>query len=785
MLATALDHIEMSRALTRQRRAVFSNALFHRLGLRPGGWKVAIMTIMLGIAVTSLKARGAEAPVPTTEIAVNDFTRDRTLFDSGVAVGLNQASIPISGTATPGEVIEGRIVSEGGFLADWEVWATAAPDGTWSTTLSSERSAHWMRVEARVQSEPFVRSYTSNRFGVGHVIALWGQSEVVRLRSLAHDSLTPETLLADDQVQAMWFDGAPVVKHLSAIDPHSSALAAMANVLISERPADKFAIVFQAVAGTGFRELVDDSNAGRDWADDAVLHSFATADGQHVGLPAVSWFASPGALGANYEDALFPLFTGKTATGAAVTFPAQITYGNGASYTADHWFGELYDLSRTRWIAYGPHRFDIGADMQSATVLATGGVQNNLTNKQLARESWREMLENPHAAGVFLPAGLEPLTYQNGVSDGQGGWIDYSHPAGSTDDGAPMLARLTAHAILQAADLVDWDVPNFDMAFWEPSGAYVEVWSTAGPITTIRQSRSETALDNSHPHWTDVLGWQINGAPAERAEIVAGRVRIFPNQGVFVPSDVIDFGEGGSTGMVKFPQDYYAQTYKDLPIVDVGADLVEGISVRPLPEMSVLTNTLTGQASEFVTSSTGPHFIDPNPLGSGVGQFQLRADFAPVLPSSGSQIIATTTGNYLKLEAMPDGALRLRVRDDAGVILLSNATTNAGVLIDTVQAELVLAVDLVSGFARIWVNDNLVFDQSFSSTSNLLPSNRILLLLASFSGGLQVEGSFTKLSVWKDATSDGSLPASAPYKEFSGPPGLVNSDPWKNGADAI
>src|SRR5690606_40319100 len=71
---------------------------------------------------------------------------------------------------------------------------------------------------------------------------------------------------------------------------------------------------------------------------------------------------------------IFPLFSGKTIAGATVTFPATISYGAGLSYHADHWFGELYDYTRTRWVPYGPHRFDIDAEMQRSEERRVGKV---------------------------------------------------------------------------------------------------------------------------------------------------------------------------------------------------------------------------------------------------------------------------------------------------------------------------------------------------------------------------------------------------------------------------
>jgi len=731
-----------------------------------------------------MRAQESTPFVAMTQITLNPFTRDKTLFDSGAAFGRDLADITLSGTGTAGETVQLRLIHEGGEATSWTDLTTIPASGDWQAVTSQGRSANWIRPEVRIKSEPVTRALGAHRFGVGHVVALWGQSEIVRIRSLAHDLITAEPLLADDMVQAIWTDGTPMVKHLTDADPHTAALAAMANVFLTERPNDKVAIVFQAVSGTGLRALVDDSDPDRSWNDDAALHAFATADGQHVGIPAMSWFASPGSLGEHYGDGFFPLFTGKTTDGTAVTFPAQITYGTSGSYTANHWFGELYDPAHTRWAPFGPHRFDITEDMQSAKVTSAGAMQDNLSNKQEARLAWRDMTANAHAANWFLPAGPEPLAYRNGVPDGAGGWTDQSHPADDHDDGAALYARLVAHAVLQTSGLTSWSVPEFDMCAWEPSGGYVEVWSSAGAVTTLRHARGETPLGTDFSHWTDVFGWQINGAPASRAELVSGRVRLYPQTGSFSPSDIITFGEGGASGAVQFPEDFYAEVYKNYPIVDVGAGRIEGVAVRPLPDPSVLTNTLVALDPSFVTGASGPHFKDPAQMGAGVGEIQFALDLAMTVPTSGSRTLMTTTGNYMKLEVLPSGTLRVRVRDNDGTVMVNNVETDSGVVTSLVRTRIVLGINMGTGMTRIWVDGVLKMDQSFTPGSGVLPSNRILLLLATANGSYQTEATVQQIDIWKASTTDGSDPASGLYKTFTGPAPVVNSDAWKLGDDA-
>ncbi|MCA9864717.1 MAG: hypothetical protein KC432_16900, partial [Thermomicrobiales bacterium] len=529
---------------------------------------------------------------------------------------------------------------------------------------------------------------------------------------------------------------------------------------------------------------VNDADTTRNWADDRALHDFATADGQHVGLAAMSWFAAPGSLGAAYGEAMFPLFAGKTIAGVPVTFPATISYGAGLSYHADHWFGELYDYTRTRWVPYGPHRFDIDADMQDATHVLGGAVQSNLANKQAARQSWRAMLALP-AATMFLPTAVEPVTYVNGVDDGAGSWTDFSHPAGNTLDGIQAWARLTAHAILRSTGLSTWAVPTFDQSLWESTGAWVEVWSSSGSVTTTRRARGEPALGSGLSHWTEVMGFQINGAPARNAQIVAGRVRVFPNAGTFTYADAIQYGEGGATGMIAFPEDHVAATWKNLPIVNVGAAGVDGIPVAPLPAAATLANTLPAAAQPFTTSATGPYFLDPANVPAGTAQITFAARFRlAALPPTGSYILFAQSGGSFDVEILNNGSLRVNIRDSAAVKVLNNALVSAG-LGGGIWYDLVCSADHVAKVCRLQLNGALIATLPFSvAGTGLFASSRALSFLARNNGTLQYVGAAETLRAWLTATAAGDAPATTPHKSIAGPASLANADPWKLGANA-
>lgn len=732
---------------------------------------------------------GGSTPAPNLgSVTLASFSADRVIFDSGAGVGLAEADIPLSGTSTAGEVVQARAVSldDGGATTTaWADLATADPGGVWSGTITVPRSASWFRPEVRLKAQPSVAAQGAHRFGVGHVIAIWGQSEPDRIISAFHNTTTPPAVDDPEAVQILHGAAATPLRHfVTNAAPLAAGAAALAATLIAERPGEKFAVIFHTVPGTDPRELVDDTNPGRSWAADKALHDFATADGQHVGLAAMSWFAAPGSLGSAYGEAMFPLFSGKTIAGATVTFPATISYGAGLSYHADHWFGELYDYTRTRWVPYGPHRFDIDAEMQDATHLLGGAVQSNLANKQAARQSWRAMLALP-AATMFLPAAVEPVTYVNGFDDGAGGWTDFSHPAGNTPDGIQAWARLTAHAILRSAGLSTWAVPAFDQSLWEPTGAWVEVWSSAGPVTTTRRARGEPALGSGQPHWTEVIGFQVNGAPARNTQIVAGRVRIFPNAGAFIYADSIQYGEGGATGMIAFPEDYLAAIWKNLPIVTIGAAGVDGIPVTPLPSAAALTNTLPAAAQPFATTSTGPYFLDPANVPAGTTQITFSARFRlAALPPTGSYILFAQSGGSFDVEVLNNGSLRVNIRDSAAVKVLNNALVSAG-LGGGIWYDLVCSADHAAQVCRVQLNGVLIATLPFSvAGTGFFASNRAIGFLARNNATLQYVGTAETLRAWFAATGSGDAPATMPYKSIAGPASLANADPWKLGANA-
>ena len=743
----------------------------------------------LSLSLQNSNPRLATVLPPSDVVSLAEFSRDRTLFDSGAGFGRTVATVPIAGGGSAGQIVQARAVSlddGGATTTGWADVATIPAGGIWSGTIAAPRSTSWFRPEVRLKASPTVTAQGSNRFGVGHVIAIWGQSEPDRIISTFYDLTTAPVVADPEAVQLIYGAAAtPARAFVTTALPFTAAASAMASTLISTRPGEKFAVIFHTVPGTDPRALVDDADTSRLWSADKALHDYATADGQKVGLAAMSWFASPGSLGVNYGEALYPLFSGKLLSGTAVSFPTNVTYGGTLNYPADHWFGELYDYANTKWVAYGPHRFDIDGDMIDATHYVGGASQFNLINKQTSRESWRSMLTAPTAT-MFLPLGIEPINYENGVDDGAGSWTDLAHPAGNSVDGAQAYARLTALAVLEAADLTTWPAPAFDNCLWEVSGAYVEVWSSAGPVTTTRLARGDTALGATFPHWTTVMGFQINGQAAQNAQIVAGRVRIFKNGGGnFASTDSIQYGEGGATGALQFPEDQLNATWKNLPIVNVGATGLNGISLRPLPSAAVLANTLPAIAPKFTTASTGPYFWSPTNVPAGITAVTFAARFKLTAMPSATYIIFTQNNLGFDAEILNNGTMRFTIKDGAGVAVLSANIVAAGILAN-VWYDIVCAADQTAKTLKVKINGVLVATVAFTTAGNgVFQSTRALGFLARNSASkLQFIGDVEYLKVWHSVTGTGDAPLTAPLKLIVGPAAVANADSWKLGINA-
>ena len=501
--------------------------------------------------------------------------RDGTIVDGRTGLGL-------SGGARPGATVEIRLSDADGPVSDWTAIATADAAGRWSGPLPSlPRKAGWVTPELRLRPGPEERpeaqieGLTAARLAAGHVVAIWGQSELHRAVLPAHAALDRAPPVRDPEALRVSFSrsagddyGDPaqfVQAQVSDATPVTAHMAALSNLLAEAAPGERFHLVFHTRAGTGLQQLLADTQPGRRWADDVALQAFALPEGGRPGLAWMSWYNSDAALAQNYGRVLFAALTGHGADGTPLR---RGEVPPGGRLPMDHAFPDLYGPG-TDWAIAGPHRFEM--DNFDAPVAA-------------CRAAVNRMFDNPLLPGNIHRA-LEPLTYLNGNPRWKG---DFSHPdtLEAPGDGMTRLMLLMGTSILRQLGFMRWPLPEFDAARLTEEGRVVEVWSSTGPVTTTRRVQGG-ALP---PGAAAVAGFTVDGVPARHVALSEGRVQIRRDaQGSpFARGTRIAFGAGG-IGSEELERDTRdRQVWRDYPIVDMGQAVLEGIPVKAQTPRAVL-----------------------------------------------------------------------------------------------------------------------------------------------------------------------------------------------------
>lgn len=496
-------------------------------------------------------------------LTLTDFSRDLVVFDTGAALGSVTALLPLAGTATPGAAVQYRIVTDAGVqVHGWADLATANGAGNWSGNAAADLNVAALRPEVRLKLATSVTATTANRFYAGHVIALLNQSEWARVMMAGFSHVAFTGLADDTALQVTYWDDAPTPPlapapaHLTVTQTLLNAsarfrpLGAMSNTFATVRPGEKFHVIWSTLSGTGLAGLLDDADASRDWVTyDEAIHDLALQDGQHPGLQWMSWYSADGST---YQAQMVDLWYGavlrKTRAGATIT-PGQ-TVG---VFTYDHFLADMYDPTVAPVVISGPHRFE------------NAGYASSLPAVRLA---WDTVFADPAWTAVAR-RGMEITTYLNTTGDP-------AHPSAASADGYQRLLTYTALDMLQQMGFGTWPTPAFDNAYLDPGRAYVEVWSSAGPITTTRIAEGRGGTPPAGVVW----GFKVNNVATTATTIVSGRVRITRT---WADGDVLTFAndnvgdDGNPLG-----------TWQDYPIVDVGQPAMPGIPVRPNTPQSVL-----------------------------------------------------------------------------------------------------------------------------------------------------------------------------------------------------
>ncbi|OSP54071.1 hypothetical protein [Pseudoruegeria sp. SK021] len=771
----------------------------------------------------------ATAQVPDNDLVATlaPFPLDTVFFDSGAARGVNQTSIPLSGelrtgkglAAPDGSVVRARLVRANTQLpvTEWQDIATTS-GGNWSGLLTlGQRSSH--RLHVQVGSPGSGTQTTGGQdIVIGHIIVLIGQSEEAYMLS----PVTDTTLLQALRPTVMDEDALRVVTYRSGgeypgtsydtngILPvtndtmYHSALGYMSNFFAQNAPGERFLLIDAAVSGTSYRNLASDALAvsNNEATDRTWVESFAggvrmlRAYGTEPGMLMSTWTAAPATTSDGYRLRLYPLYTGRYAQeqGGAAYVLGQDAINN---RPYDYLFydltgqgrGEL-DPAKTMAYFYGPHRFE------NSELTAT---------KQDTRVSIRNFVDD--GLSHILPfAGPEILSYESGFQAigssyeltraAAMNWIDYAHPSKFSEDGSPRRAQYTALAALYGLGIgpdaaQSHDVPEFNQAYWEPAGAYAEFWyedsdGATPAITTTRLARGVDAIPRTLsgtgagaetdiagadlPHRAEVAGFEIDGAAAETVTIEAGRVRVYPNSGIFTGNTRIDFGRGGASGIHTvsgieiddvIQADLFDKIWMNLPIATGMVLGVEGIPLRPLPDQIEIGSSLPAAPKFTVSENTA--IYDSRNWGATTPitvRFRLTAN--PLSNAEVGLLRLPVGGSELKLSLISGRGLRYSFGPAGLAGNIVSPLPYGGVM-----REFVITADPTTGSFGLYVDGTEVVSQATGTTGTWSGSYGLRLLGLSSGAGM-VSAGVESIMIWEAFTADGSAPAATPYKVISG-----------------
>ncbi|WP_138470115.1 hypothetical protein [Poseidonocella sp. HB161398] len=752
--------------------------------------------ISIGLALRTQPAAGEAAP-PEPEITwiatAGEFSRDQVIFDSGAQLGLAAAPVPLSGStdAPDGTAIEARAVAAeaGGQATGWRQVGTAQ-GGAWSGSFVLPRSTAWMRIQTRPAGSTKIRAMAA-RCAAGHVWAVWEQSNWNRIQdydSSMEDQLLPVARPGDMQVVKRDGQGGAVFVPVSTDEFVSPAVSDMANAFSVMRPGEKLCILFHTQSGTSPQDALtmveEDAEYGtegiRDWAVEAQIHALGTQDGQAVGMVFCAGWIAFNAGAASTPNVIANYFLGHNMAGGATTPVAQ-----GLPRLMPAGQGGLYDYGYTRFAWAGPH--GRAKSLPAAAAIADA---SQLPGYAVTADTEYDGMIAALAAGMGAAENPETLPYIGPTSGAERDPADTAHMTKSTPEGRQRLARIGLHNMLQTLGLAPTALPVLDQRWDVPDGSAAYFGISGRDLSTERLRQGLPAIPGLEAHGgpaashrTEVMGFAINTAPAQTAEIhavTAAEVaagcpmaegqkvaRVLPNAGVFTYADNIVYGPGALPGY-QVEEDYADRACLNWLVADMGQpqELLPALPVQHMAGVA-LPSTLT--APQQFAVAGGTVFNDPDTIGSGRTAMRARV----VGKVTGSPNIHGLANAYVT-------NFELRF-DNGAFVLMHNGTalSTAADYAKDVVYEVVGLVDIAAARTAIWVDGTLVAEDAAAPVAPFA-TGRKAQFLARSGGANKAWGTFSSLELWFSDPEG----AGAPYKTVAGTAAAVNADPWKTGDDA-
>jgi len=542
------------------------------------------------------------------EITLNEFSRDRAIFDAGLAVGLNGAEVPLTGTATPGAVIEGRAVSiddGGATTTDWETIATANGSGNWSGEIIVPQSASWYQAHVRIKSNPGVYALMSNRFGSGLIVTMHEQSNLAQ-QLITSDNYTPLNVSVPDPEAVQMIElenrGYPSSSDQNAVPGpfrqindanfFTTSMSHMAAQICEAAPGLKVLIVMDAKAGRAQNLTLDDNDDRRMWESVVALYDKVRQDGAKIGLMVNTHKNS-------MTDTKWAQYSCRSITGYKLD-------GSPCPKVNGRWHFDAGSASQ-----YGDH---IWADLipgvltgRTAVVMQDDGYgwpSDNDRNHGYYKQAF-ELSNNTNLPHNPFYASLWHNNARIGLLNNPSN--DSSHYTYNDYYGKPNSARQRIFLALEAIGIVNIPEPKFDIITWTPN--YVQLECSAGPVTTIAKQTGLPALNSGiDPEFSEAIGFRFNlsGSQPHDVRIVnkstgqpanSGVVRVYPNSGTFNGSSKLYFRALTAAGSFDLNEYFLNQAHLHKPVMMIGPASsdpsyigFEAVEVQPFVDIDLINN---------------------------------------------------------------------------------------------------------------------------------------------------------------------------------------------------
>lgn len=717
--------------------------------------------------------------------AALDPSFTRMVYDTDRLNGGSTADVPvwINNPALANTALEGRAIDAQGNTTAWEAIGTADGSGVLTGTLVGiPRALNWYKWQIRKAAAPQEGGTTTGEFGVGDVLAFFGQSPLDQSFLV---NPTPRSLTAAEVLTVV--SGNTSVEHLPITlgDEHGDSLSYL-NDMIAETSDAVVMVVDLAHSGTGRAELADDSDTDRQWSDLADKVNHVRAAGTDISLIYETWHTFDiGALSADAVGNFLPFYTGIDASGTKVDYGTSVL----SNYTLDHSLFDLsgdgrglFDETRTKMVMATPYG-NTFAPMRNYFTGLDGLYKNNSRIRFQVRDQMALLNANSDMARVLTQVG----PYAIDVRGETGGTI---HLENGDEFGRPHILRTGVAAMLLANGVIadsygatTENTPEITGATWTASHVDVTVSVPTGrQLTTTALARGLAPLGTSKPHFAEVMGFEVAQGPlhdllptgftAQVEDASAGIIRITPESGSFEPGARIAFARGPSVPVFE-ESDKAAGTHLYMPLVTCGAGGgYEGLPLRPNVEF--LAQSIAGTAAPDAVATQpdlGFRAAQVGNIGSGQGG-QLTLEYVGSLQYiHQSQKLFTSGGSKLDLRVSREGEIRFLVKGNGGTTVFDETsasglvhhgwTNTAGRML-----HIVATCDLAANTAHVWLKDETgafveILTPSFTTSETEYDNNRGFIF--GDAGTFRLLGRIQKMAVYFGTTSTGDTSGLTPY----------------------